>query len=66
MEKETIVVFDKSTKEILACVSIDGKDCVCRKDVDFKIYKGTEPIFKELKTGIVLNENAFMLNPCNK
>lgn len=62
MDNQTVVVFDKETKEILACVPLSGQDCICRKDVDFKVYKGTEPIFTETPNGIVLNENAFLIS----
>ncbi len=61
MEKKTVVVFDKKTKDILACIPLSGQDCICRKDVDFKVYNGTEPIFAETANGIVLNENTFMV-----
>lgn len=62
MANQTVVVFDRESKEIIACIPISGQDCICRKDVDFKIYNGTEPIFTETESGIVLNKNAFMLN----
>lgn len=60
---QTVVVFDKETKEIIACVpSGGGETAICRKDVDFQIYNGTEPIFTETGKGIVLNQNAFILS----
>lgn len=62
MDNQTVVLFDKGTKEILACVPLSGQDCICRKDVDFKVYNETEPIFTETPNGIVLNENAFLIN----
>ena len=62
MEKKIVVVFDKITKEIIACISLSGQDTICRKDVDFKIYNGTEPIFTEIDSGVKLNENNFMMN----
>lgn len=63
MEKGIVVVFDKETKEIIACVpTADGEASICRKDVDFQIYNGTEPIFTETKNGVVLNNNAFIWN----
>lgn len=62
MENQTVVVFDKQTKEIIACIPLSGQDCICRKDIDFKIYSGTEPIFIETQNGVVLNEAAFMIN----
>lgn len=63
MENQTVVVFDKETKEIVACIPlIEGEKAICRKDVDFKIYNGTEPIFTETANGVVLNNNAFIWN----
>lgn len=63
MGNKTIVVFDKETKEIISCVPIaDGENAICRKDVDFQIYNGTEPIFTETEKGIVLNTSAFIWN----
>lgn len=60
---QTVVVFDKETKEIIACVPLaDGEKGICRKDVDFHIYNGTEPIFTETGNGVVLNTNAFIWN----
>lgn len=63
MGNQTVVVFDKKTKEIIACVPTEeGKTAICRKDVDFQIYNGTEPIFTETEKGIVLNTSAFIWN----
>lgn len=60
---QTVVVFDKETKEIIACVPLsDGEKGICRKDASFEIYNGTEPIFTETGSGIVLNTNAFIWN----
>ena len=63
MNNQTVVVFDKETKEIIACVPLtSGEQAIFRKDVDFRIYNGTEPIFTETGNGIVLNNNAFIWN----
>lgn len=62
MNKQTIVVFDKTTKEIIACIPLSDGQTICRKDVDIKIYNGTEPVFTEMENMVILNENAFMLN----
>lgn len=62
MNNQTIVVFDKKTKEIIACIPLSGEEAICRKDVDFQIYNGTEPIFTENGNGVVLNSNAFIWN----
>lgn len=62
LNNQTVVVFDKQTKEVIACVSISGKQAICRNDVDFKIYNGTEPVFAETGNRVLLNENAFILS----
>ena len=62
MDNQIVVIFDKKTKEIIACIPIIGKNCIIRKDLDFKIYNGPEPVFTETESGIILNENAFMIN----
>lgn len=62
MRKGTIVVFNKNTKETLACISLDNQQSICHKDIDFQIYRDTEPIFDEKQDGIVLNENAIIVN----
>ena len=41
----TVVVYKTDTKEVLAAIPMDGGDAVCRHDVEFQIYNGTEPIF---------------------
>lgn len=60
MDNQTVVVFDKATKEIVACIPLSDEQAICRKDVDFKIYNGTELIFTETANGVVLNGNAFI------
>lgn len=61
MNNQTVVVFDKETKEIIACIPLtDGETAICRKDVDFQIHNGTEPIFTETENGVILNNNAFI------
>lgn len=57
----TVVVYKTDTKEVLAAIPMDGGDAVCRNDVEFQIYNGTEPIFTETPGGIVLAENKFMI-----
>lgn len=57
----TVVVYKAETKEVLAAIPIDGGDAICRNNVEFQIYNGTEPIFTEVPGGIVLAENKFMV-----
>lgn len=55
-----IVTFDDISKEVISCVSLNGGESICRKDVSFKIYYGTEPIFTENGDKILLNDEAFL------
>lgn len=58
----TVVVYKSDTKEVLAAVPVSGGDAICRKDVEFQIFNGTEPIFVEVPEGIILAENKFLIN----
>ncbi len=62
LNNQTVVIFNKQTKEIVACIPLVGEQAICRKNIDFKIYNGTEPIFMKNENNIVLNENALILN----
>ena len=55
------VVVDKDTGEVIACISDNGKDDILRKDVDLKVYEGTEPVFTETDHGLLLKDNAFTM-----
>ena len=55
------VLFDKESKEVIACISDSGRDNILRKDVNLKVYDGTESVFTETDHGILLNENAFTM-----
>lgn len=55
------VVVEKDTREVLACISDNSKDDILRKDVDLKVYEGTEPVFTETNHGILLKDNAFTM-----
>lgn len=57
----TVVVYKTGTREVLAAIPVEGGDAVCRNDIDFQIYNGTEPIFTETLGGMILAENKFML-----
>ena len=50
----TVVVYKTDTKEVLAAIPMDGGDAVCRNDVEFQIYNGTEPMFAVTGGGLVL------------
>ncbi len=55
------VVVDKNTREVIACISDNGKDDILRKDVELKVYEGTEPVFTETDHGVLLKDNAFTM-----
>lgn len=55
------VLVDKESREVIACISDNGKDDIVRKDVDLKVYEGTEPVFTEKNHGILLKDNAFTM-----
>lgn len=38
---QTVVVCQKGTNEVIACVPLDGSECIVRKDVEIKVYNGT-------------------------
>lgn len=55
------VLVDKESREVIACISDNDKDNILRKDVDLKVYEGTEPVFTETVHGILLKDNAFTM-----
>lgn len=61
MKSKHYVVVDKNTREVIACISDSGKDNILHKDVDLKVYNGTEPVFTETDHGILLKDNAFTM-----
>ena len=59
---QTVVVYQKGTDEIIACVPLDGSECIVRKDVEIKVYNGTEPVFTEKDGYVAVKRNAFLIN----
>lgn len=57
----TVVVYKNDTKEVLAAIPMEGGDAICRNNIEFQIYNGTEPIFTETPGGIKLAENKFII-----
>lgn len=51
---EEVVVIDKSTREVIACVPLDGINVILRDDVDAKIFSDTRPVFLEKDNKILL------------
>lgn len=61
MKTKYFVIVDKKTREVVACISDSGQDNILRKDLDLRVYDGTEPVFIETDHGILLNDNAFTM-----
>lgn len=60
----TVVVYEKKTRQVLAAIPMsEGEAAICREDVEFQIFNGTEPIFTETPAGPILAENIFIFNP---
>ena len=57
----TVVVYKTDTKEVLAAIPMYGGDAICRNDVEFQMYNGTEAIFTETPGGSVFAENKIMI-----
>lgn len=55
---KTVVVYQKGTKEVIACVPLDGSECIVRKDAEINVYDGTEPVFTEKDGYVAVNTNA--------
>lgn len=66
MGTATVVVFKTGTREVLAAVPIGAGLAICQNDVDFQVFKGTEPVFCETPNGIILAKNKFIINPWRK
>lgn len=60
-ESKHYVLVDKKSREVIACISGNSKNDILRKDVDLKVYEGTEPVFTETNHGILLKNNAFTI-----
>ena len=59
MKNRCFVIVNKDTREVLACVPESCENIILRKDIDLKVYEGTEPVFKETDHGIFLKDNTF-------
>lgn len=60
-ENKYYVLVDKKSREVIACISDNSKDDILRKDVELKVYEGTEPVFTETNHGILLKNNVFTI-----
>lgn len=54
---DKVVVFDKNTREVLACIPLDGSDAVMKKDIDMRIFIGSEPVFEQGDGTILLKDD---------
>lgn len=59
---QTVVVYQKGTNEIIACIPFDNSDFIARKDVGIKVYNGTEPVFTEKDGYVAVKSNAFLID----
>lgn len=57
----TVVVTDKETKEVIACVPEYG-EVICRNDVEISVFRNTEPVFADTPNGPVLKDNTFIIS----
>ncbi len=60
-ESKHYVLVDKKSREVIACISDNSKNDILRKDVELKVYEGTEPVFTETNHGILLKNNVFTI-----
>ena len=59
---KTFVIYEKDSRNVLACFTEDCENYILRNDVEIKVYNDTEPVFTETNDGIKLNENAFTID----
>lgn len=59
---QTILVYEKSTKEVIACLPLDGSEGIKRKDIEIEVYNGSKPVFLEKDGYIAVDTNAFILD----
>lgn len=61
---QTVVVYDRKTRDVVAAIPLqEGETAICRNDVEFTIYRDTDPVFIETPTGPKLKANSFILMP---
>ena len=59
--RKTVVVFDKNTREVLACVPLDGSQVIMRKDIDVQVFDGADPVFTDTQGKVLLKPNTFIM-----
>lgn len=64
MDSMNVVVYKKDTREVLACVNLQGEETILKKGIETEIFSGVEPVFIERQNGtICLGENTIIVNP---
>lgn len=59
----TVVVYEKDSRSVLAAIPMkEGESGILRKDVEFQVFNGTEPVFEETPNGPILKNNTFIIN----
>lgn len=59
----TVVVYEKDSRSVLAAIPMkEGETGILRKDVEFQVFNGTEPVFEETPNGLILKNNSFIIN----
>lgn len=59
----TVVVYEKDSRSVLAAIPMkEGETGILRKDVEFQVFNGTEPVFEETPDGPILKNNSFIIN----
>lgn len=59
---QTVVVYQKGTNEVIACVPLDGSEGMARKDVGIKVYDGIEPVLIEKDGYVAVSMNTFLID----
>ena len=59
----TVVVYEKDSRSVLAAIPMkEGETGILRKDIEFQVFNGTEPVFEETSNGPILKNNSFIIN----
>ena len=59
----TVVVYEEGSRRVLAAIPLDEREtAICRNDIGFQVFRGTEPVFTETEDGPILKENSFFIN----
>lgn len=56
----SIVVYEKETKEVIACISLDGKESIVKDGIEISSYNFAEPLFDN-EDGAIKLSDAFCI-----